>query len=375
MAAVHQGAYLCAPMSRPKAALLEIYDSHEVNLYSQLRFLQEGGYDVTLIVSEKHRGTVAEFGGGFEVEYVSVTSKKGLKQWRELWQIRRIILERGIERVIFNTAHTNPVRNFCLLPFPKRVKFFGTLHGVNKLEGSFTQKIISRRIPNYFLLADYMLEKAMKVPHAGLRFSVFYPIFHPSFDWTFQEVKRPGQLWIAIPGSVEYKRRDYLSLVKAFAALDEKPDVRFFLLGNGNHPHGNGAALREEIKAAGLEDYFVFFDGYVPDEVLHAYVKNSDAIMPLIHPVNADMEKYLENQISGSFHLGFAYKKPLLMHKYFGRYQDFRETSLFYSLDELALFMNGLPAELSSFDTAQRFSNPKWSLDFQAKQYCSFLEA
>lgn len=360
-------------MSRSKAALIEIYDSHEVNLYSQLRFLQEGGYDVTLIVSEKHRKTVAAYDGKFSLEYVSVTAKKGLALWRELWRIRQIILDRGISTVVFNTAHTNPVRNFCLLPFPKRIKFFGTLHGVNKLEGSFTQKVISRRIPNYFLLADYMLEKALRVPHAGLRFSVFYPIFHPPFRETAIEEKKQGELWIAIPGSVEFKRRDYLSLIDAFAALPEKPDVRFFLLGNGEHAAGNGRELQQRVQEAGLQDHFVFFKGYVPDDLLHTYVRNCDAIMPLIHPINADMEKYLENQISGAFHLAFAYRKPLLMHEYFRRYADFRETALFYSLEAYGDFLQKMPAEISSFNIPERYANPKWTLEFQSRNYCAFL--
>lgn len=362
-------------MSQPKAALLEIYDSHEVNLYSQLRFLQRGGYEVMLIVSEKHRQTVEAYdGGGFHIEYVSVTSRKGLAQWKELWRIRQIILHHGIKTVIFNTAHTNPVRNFCLLPFPGDIQFFGTLHGVNKLEGSFTQKLISRRIPSYFLLADYMLEKAMKVPHNGLRFSVFYPIFHPPFKDVAMEHRKPGELWIAIPGSVEYKRRDYLSLVKAFAALPERPAVRFFLLGNGTHPAGNGADLKRRIDQAGLQDHFIFFNGYVPDAVLHTYLRHCDAVIPLIHPINADMEKYLENQISGSFHLAFAYKKPLLMHHYFSRYEDFRETSLFYNLEDLTGFLQSLSLSLAGFDHSG-YNNPKWTFEYQAANYCAFLKS
>jgi glycosyltransferase involved in cell wall biosynthesis len=360
-------------MSQPKAALLEIYDSHEVNIYSQLRFLQEGGYDVTLIVSERHRNTVRTFGGGFSVEYVSVTSKGGLAQWQELWRIRQMIISRGITTVIFNTAHTNPVRNFCLLPFPGNIKFFGTLHGVNKLEGSLTQKIISRRIPNYYLLADYMLEKAMKMPHKGLLFSVFYPIFQPHFAAANIEPKGSDEYWIAIPGSVEYKRRDYLSLLNAFAALATKPAVRFLLLGNGDHPHGNGPELRQKIADLGLQKHFLFFNGYVDDAVLHSYLQHCDAVMPLIHPINADMEKYLENQISGSFHRAFTYRKPLLMHEYFSRYQDFRETALFYSLEGLQSFLDGLEGALSSFNNEERYANSKWTLNYQAKNYCAFL--
>lgn len=360
-------------MSKPQAALLEIYDSHDVNLYSQLRFLHEGGYDTTLIVSEAHRNQVAAYGLKQETLFVRVTDKKGLALWKELWRIRAMLLERNIEIVIFNTAHSNPVRNFCLLPFPKGIRFYGTLHGVNKLQGSFTQKLISRRIPNYYLLMDYMLEKAMKVPHDGLRFGVYYPIFHPRFKEAAIPARPAGQLWIAIPGSVEYKRRDYLSLLQPFASLEQKPDVRFLLLGNGHHPHGNGAELRQRIQDLGLVDYFVFFDGFVPNEVLHTYVRHCDAVMPLIHPGNADMEKYLENQISGSFHLAFAYRKPLLLHEYYQRYQDFRETGLFYSLEDLTDFLKELPSAIASFDY-KRYDNPKWTLAYQSAQYCALLE-
>jgi hypothetical protein len=358
----------------PKAALLEIYDSHDVNLYSQLLFLQKGGYETTLIVSEAHREQVAGYGLDHETLFCRVTDKKGLALWNELRRIRRLILDRGIDTVIFNTAHSNPVRNFCLLPFPPHIKFYGTLHGVNKLAGSLTQKIISRRIPNYYLLMDYMLEKALKTPHNGLKFSVFYPIFHPKLEEAPVPEKKAGHIWIAIPGSVEYKRRDYLSLLEAFAAVRNKPALRFFLLGNGYHPHGNGADLKKRIDELGLGEYFVFFNGFVPDEVLHTCLKHSEAVMPLIHPINADMKKYLENQISGSFHRAFGYRKPLLLHDYYRRYQDFRETGIFYNLDNLSDFLQRLPKELAAFGE-ERYGNPKWSLDFQAKAYCAFLES
>jgi glycosyltransferase involved in cell wall biosynthesis len=359
-------------MPKPKAALLEIYDSHDVNLYSQLQFLKNGGFETTFIVSEAHRKQVSDFQHEQETIYVHVTKKKGIDQWKELWRIRTMILERGITHVIFNTAHSNPVRNFCLLPFPKEVRFFGTLHGVNKLEGSLTQRIISRKIHNYYLLMDYMLEKAMKMPHAGLNFAVFYPIFHPPFAPAAIAEKKENEIWIAIPGAVEYKRRDYLSLLEPFAALENKPDVRFLLLGNGYHKHGNGQELQERIKSLGIENYFVFFDGFVPNEVLHAYVKACDAVMPLIHPINADMEKYLENQISGSFHLAFAYKKPLLLHKYYERYQDFRETGIFYDLEGLTEFLDRLPKKLYAFGP-DRYDNPKWTMEYQSEQYCSLF--
>lgn len=362
-------------MSTParKAALLEIYDSHDVNLYSQLLFLKKGGYETTLICSQGLKREVADYKLGQETVFVNCTGKTGLALLQELWRIRNEIVRRGITKVILNTAHSTPVRNLCLLPFPSSVRFYGTLHGVNKLQGSFTQKIISRRLGKYFLLSDYMLQKALKVPHGSLAFEVYYPIFHPPFPVTTVEQKPAGTVWIGIPGSVEYKRRDYESLVPRFAAIKEKPPVRFLVLGNGNHPHGNGAQLKELVKAHGVEPYFFFFDGFVPNDIFHAYLQQCDALMPLIHPINADMEKYLENQISGTFNIAFAYRKPLLMHEYYERYEDFTENGIFYNLDNLTEVLANIKTLLTQH-SAQRYQNPKWTLDYQADHYNRFLE-
>jgi len=359
-------------MSVKKAALIEIYDSHDVNLYSQLLFLTRSGYEVTLICSERIKDQIKDYDAGQETIYVNCTTKKGLALWKELWKIRSIILARGIQTVIFNTAHSNPVRNFCLLPFPHYIRFYGTLHGVNKLTGSLTQKIISRRINSYYLLSDYMMEKAKQVPHEGLRFGIFYPIFHPHFRDVQIREKPEGTVWIAIPGAVEYKRRDYLTLIEHLARLKVKPRIQFLLLGNGDHPHGNGPEVRQRVKELELEDYFLFFSGFMENAVFHKYIKQSDAIIPLIHPINKDMEKYLENQISGSFHLAFGYKKPLLMHEWYQRYDDFMETSIFYTMDNLGQVLTDLPKLLN--EPVDRFSNPKWTLEAQTSSYLRLLE-
>ncbi len=361
-----------APMPKPKCALIEIYHSHDVNLYSQILFLKGLGYDVTLIVGKGLRSQVWNIREEAEIHFVDINDKTGLRLWRALWDLRRLLIKGRFTKVIFNTAHSNPVRNFCLLPFPKWMRFYGTLHGVNKLIGSGTQRIISRRIPNYYVLMDYMLQKAEQVSGNKLRLGVYYPIFHPEYADVLLPQKEAGMLWVAIPGAVEYKRRDYLTLLDALSKLPSKVPIHFFLLGNGQHAHGSGNNLKMRINKLGLQDYFTFFNSFVPNEVLHSYVRNCDAVMPLIHPINRDMEKYLENQISGSFHLAFAYRKPLLMHDYYERYEDFRETSLFYSLESLPHFLADLPAALGRL--GDLYASPKWTLDFQTKSYGALLE-
>lgn len=358
--------------SRKKAALVEIYDSHDVNLYAQLAFLKAGGYETTLICSQNLANEVKDYDTGQENVFVACTGKKGLALLSALWAVRNEIVNRGISIVIFNTAHSTPIRNLCLMPFPKRTRFFGTLHGVNKLQGSISQKIISRRLGKYFLLSDYMLQKALSMPHGKLQFSVFYPIFHPAFPLTAVAEKPDGELWIGIPGAVEYKRRDYDALVRNFAKLEKKPRVRFLILGNGSHPHGNGASLKELIASYGLQEYFLFYDGFVPNDIFHAYLQQCDALMPLIHPINADMEKYLENQISGTFNIAFAYRKPLLMHEYYNRYEDFRENGVFYNLDNMSAVIAGIKELLAAASTG-RYQNIKWTFDYQALHYNQFL--
>ncbi|HTN45021.1 MAG TPA: hypothetical protein VL098_01650 [Flavipsychrobacter sp.] len=360
-------------LQRPKAALIELYDSHDVNLYSQLAFLKHGGYDTTLIVSKHQRQQVSHYNLEERIFFTSCTGKKGLLLLLELRRIRNLIVKEKFDVVIFNTAHGSTIRTLCLMHFPESIRFAGTLHGVNKLAGSGTQKMISSRVRKYFLLSFYMREKAMKMPHGDLKFEVFYPMFHPRFHDVEIHKKEAGALWIGVPGAVEYKRRDYETLLHHFAALKEKPNLKFVILGNGNHAEGNGAQVQQTVKELGIADHFIFFNKFVTNDLFHKYVQACDAILPLIHPINADMEKYLENQISGSFHLAYSYKLPLLMHDFFSRYkEDFKDNSIFYSLENMGEMLAALPVTLINKER-DFYTEDKWTFEYQAERYLSFL--
>jgi hypothetical protein len=179
-------------------------------------------------------------------------------------------------------------------------------------------------------------------------------------------------MWICIPGAVEYKRRDYLPLLENFAALPQKPNIRFVILGNGYHKEGNGKELQERVQQLGIAHHFIFFNQFVSNDVFHKYVKNSDAVLPLIHPVNADMGKYLENQISGSFHLAYSYKLPLIMHDYFSKYEEFANNSIFYNLETMQEMLQNLPRQLQA-ESVNYYQGEQWSFAFQAKRYLAFL--
>src|SRR5690606_6018145 len=110
---------------------------------------------------------------------------------------------------------------------------YGVLHGINKLKGSFTQKKINRKIKNYFLLNDYVLDNLKKTSYpSDLRFETYYPIDFPDFPNPPDINKNDREFWIGIPGQVEYKRRDYEGLVNAVSKITCKKSIRFLLLGD-----------------------------------------------------------------------------------------------------------------------------------------------
>lgn len=359
-------------MNQRKAALIELDNSHDECLYSQLLFLQHAGYETTLICSDKLQMQVADFGGISKQLFFNTTGVSEFRKIQTLWQIRKTIINQGIKMVIFNSAHGQYVRNLLWMPFPSDIRFAGTMHGINKLRPSATQLAISLRMPKYFLLNDFLLDNLKLVPHKGLRFASYYPIFFPDFN--DNTVKKPAdEYWIAVPGQVENERRDYERLIKAFATLQPKPNFRFLLLGKSDHPAGDGPALRALCASLGVADHFRFWEGFLDNRLFHAYIKVSDVVMPLIHPGNAGFEKYRTNQITGGYNLAFAYKKPLLMLDMFRQYADFRENAVFYELSGLADALATLP-EHTQVISREGYKQAKWTFEAQSQRYVHFLE-
>jgi hypothetical protein len=356
-----------------KAALIEIAGSHNETLYSQLLYLKHHNYHTTLICSANLKEHVQGMDCADETVYFGFDSGHQEQERKQTKELHKYLTDNKIDTIILNTAHGRTIRNFLLYRFPKGTVIAGTLHGINKLRGSLTQKIISWRMGRYYLLNDYLKENLYMVPHKGLRFEVFYPMFFQQLPYAPAVVKPQDEIWIGVPGSVEFKRRDYMTLVEVLAKMPVKPNYKFLLLGDGDHPHGNFKELKAAIEAAGLLSYFKFWHGYLGNAEFHAYIQQCDAMMPLIHPINDDLKKYLNDQISGSYNLAFAYKKPLLMHRYFEKYADFKENAIFYSLDTLDICLMNFTQEVEERQ-GQFYQHPKWTLEYQAEQYVRLLQ-
>lgn len=355
-----------------RAALIELGGSHDECLYSQLLFLKDGGYQITLICAEELRGQAANYNTGEEQIFYNINKAGEWEKFKILLGIRKDIISRGINTVIFNSAHGRQIRNLCMMPYPKGTKIYGTMHGINKLIKSATQKLISSRLSGYYLLNDYLIDNLKLVPQPQMSFKSYYPIFFPQYR---EEaiIKPEGELWITIPGQVEQHRRDYETLIRAVASARNLINTQFLFLGRSDGKNADGIALKELCRELGVAAQFKFWDGFVANETFHSYLKQSDIIMPLIHPGNDGYEKYLKYQISGSYNLAFAYTKPLLMLEVFNYYQDFQENAVFYTLDNLSQKLMHLRGSIQDLQ-AKMYQQPKWSFESQCSNYLSMLQ-
>jgi hypothetical protein len=363
--------HTCYTLART-ALLIELGGSHDETLYTQLRFLKHAGYYTILACDPKVFKKVRDY-DCVDLLWECRVGRGFLSDWKAILDLRSQAIEAGVTAVIFNTAQNELVRNLCLLPFPKTVRIAGVLHNLRKLEGSFTQRVISRRIKHYYLLAHYLKDLVPARVRKNFWFEAFYPMYFKKYESLPATSKPADEVWVGIPGAVEYSRRDYEGIARALAQLEHKPNICFLLLGNAFHPQGNGPQFSALIKELGVENHFRLWNHYVDNPEFHAYVQSCDALMMAIHPANADYEDYIKRQITGAWNLAFAYQKPLLLEAGFSKLKDFIDTGIFYSIAELPAFLQKLP-ELLSSQPNEPFLGPDWSFEVQAKRYTQFLE-
>ncbi len=353
-----QAPSMTAPL---KIALLELCGFHDECLYSQVRFIKEhGDHDLHLFATERIKDRVQHF-PGLDSSYFFPNEKLSLSQL--LWLRRRLISE-GFHKVVINSASGKNVRNFLLLPYPERLEFVGVIHDIQRLRKSFDQRLISRRIKKYFVLNDYLLH-----PCSRYRLGSFYPIFFPPVE-SQACPKREGELWVTIPGRIEARRRDYDLLFRTLKAHPVAKSTKFILLGGGSEKHGVGHEVRLRIEEMGLLDQFVMWENFVPVPTFHSYLAHSDYIMPLVSLQRNEGLRY-NQQITGAFNLGIAYKIPFLMDSHFETFEDFRPNSVFYNEADLGEVLQNLTAPAPG----RYYQEAKWSFEAQQERYWKLLQA
>ena len=346
-----------------KIALLEIGTSHDECLYAQVAYLKSRpNCRLTIYCSPIIAERIADWADPSEIQLLK--QKLG---WADFYRLYKHLKNGGFNKVIFNTGQGPHIRKLLLFPFPKSIEFISSIHNINRLETSRSQKAISRKVKKYFVLNDYLLKRLEERNYPDLHFSSYYAILYPSYP-LLELDKKEEEVWIVIPGQVENQRRDYPALIKALSQNKPPKNIRFILLGASKHAHGDGAALQQEISAAGLEENFVLWSSFIDMDTFYSYIQMADFIMPLIHAQHSSGATY-QNQVSGSYNLAFAFKKCLLMDHAYADIPDFKDSAQFYDPAHL----DALLPSLAKVQSKDYYRLDKWSFYYQAANYWDFI--
>lgn len=257
--------------------------------------------------------------------------EKTLERFRFLIQLKKQLKALGIRKVLFNTATGSLVRDFLLIS-GKSFSYTGVLHDGEKLKGSLSQATISRWIKHYIVLSDHIKQNIAKF--SSLKTEAIYPIYFPS---TLTSIpKNSTGFRVVIPGQLELARRDYPTLINALKGHSLPSDFKLIFLGKSKHVQGSRAEVDAMLNEAGISAHAQLFDEFVDDQTFYSELRQADVILPLVHPGAGHYDSYFRYQVTGSWNLAFGFQVPLLMHRSFEGYPIFRETSLFYSREELA---------------------------------------
>jgi len=309
-------------------ALVEIGGSHDECLLTQIHALKEAGCRVLLACTQELR----ERNPHFEqwIDNYCIVDLLGPKR-KERKEMRRLLCwmkTEGVSRAVLNTAQGGAIRKLCVMALFSPIEFTGILHTTRKLQGSFTQKIIHRKIKKYFFLSEYLLSQ-VQAPKGG-KLDYFYPI-------VFQE-QLPKQihqgLKIAIIGGVERRRKDIDGFCTWLEELDER--IQFTFLGYSNPTHPDVLFLEEKLKVLGKTGQVQLFHHFVDHPTFNEHLAESDWILPLVHPDTPSADQYFKNQISGAMTVAFAYQIPLLIHESYANITEMQAAACYYSLENFA---------------------------------------
>lgn len=347
-----------------KIAIVELSESHEECIFSQVAFLADAGHEVTLIIHpkidvENYKHLVKQT-VHYNFKDVSIFQAWSL-------QIKLVNYLKTFDKVIFNTASSSKsLRNVVLLMNVYQTECIGVIHHVKKLNKSFTQKVISTKIKKYFTLSD-ALKNNIRLTNKRLKLESFYPIFFPSTEKT-NPVKGEDDVWICIPGSVLFDRRDYHFLLEHLTKIEIPNNLKFVILGNCNTQ--NGLELKEHLKKHQLLDSFIIFEKFIPNAVFYSYLEHADFIMPLIRQQD---KNYIDSKISGAFNLAFGFKKPLLFHEFYNTLPDLKTNGISYNTTNFNSVLSAMANK--TVEIPPLYTDKKWSFAYQQHRYINFINS
>jgi len=347
-----------------KVVIIEIGGSHDECLYTQLIALEKNGVQVTLIVNEEisHRNQHFE---EFCSEIIVIDSRR-LKDHKRatiksIWKkIKRI----NPTKVVLNTAQGKEIKTLCFLAIFSKIEFVGVLHTTRKLEGSFTQKLISLKIKKYLFLSEFLMEKVKSKSKAKL--GCFYPIDFYKTSINNEELINKQ---ITIIGGVETRRKDLQGFIWLASQLKDQ-NLKYVFLGKSDPKSEVMHEFIFDLQRNGLLDKVQFYDSFVSHQLFNEQLQKSMFILPLVHPETPSSEQYFNNQISGAMTVSFGYSTPMLIHEAYQNIEEMNDASFYYNFDNFAEMVEQAMAEL---DLKRSTMKTSYNAVLEQNKYANFV--
>jgi len=353
--------------------IIELANSHDECIYSQVLFLIKGNHKVSMLLSSHAFENTKSFHHlcqHVEKRELENTFSGHQKQIKE---IKSLSKSWGVDTLVFNTAQGSFVRDFCIFSLFFSKKVLGILHSIKKLDSSFTQKFISLKIRNYFLLSDILRSKIAKDKQKHV--DVFYPLF---FDYSKSlEPFDQDTFNIVLSGGVESRRKDLDGFIELFKKNEVPSHWNIIFAGKSDPKSEIFLKLDHFVKEHDLSEQFSFYHDFIPTETFFEIISTAHVILPLIHPNTPSHDEYMKRQISGAFNLAYGFRVPLMIHEKFSNYEEFIISAFFYSLETLVDKLKEIDGNRSlltekrkSIETHEMFSFEK-----QQKNYLNVIES
>lgn len=298
-------------MTRRRTAIVEFNTWHGECLTPQIAYLKANGDDVTLICPKKTTTAIAPrvLDG---VELVTCDEKKSVAN---VWRVWRTLWRGGFDAIVLNTAQGSECLKLSLLPKPRNTAIVGTIHNLKKLTSSTGQRLVNRMLDGILVIAPYLIPH---VPQIGKPTGYYSPLKGAPLAST--PLEKGTDTWLVVPGSIEFKRRNFKTLIDIATATRGLP-IKYVILGNSTK--ADGPELKRMVSDAGLDEAFVFFDGFVDAVTFDAYVSAADYLLPLIDDKLPNGADYLTRKTSGTFSLSARFGKTMLCDKFLTPMADF----------------------------------------------------
>lgn len=353
-------------MTKAQVALVELGASHDECMHFQINALYEAKIPFVIIAHQAVLNRNLHW-NSFAVACIPLTvNGSAIGDVMKMFHLKKLLKQFQVDRVVFNTAQGGNIRNLAWI-LPRSLKCFGLIHTIRKFYDSKTQRVIDRFIRGYAVLGDDLKQR---IPTNDFpKQTSLYALELPPVE-AIDLVKPANEVWLAITGGVENRRKDLSGL---FQLMEQAPQSKWIFLGKTNRELTDVQAFLAELSKRGLEDRVVLFEEFVSNEVFYAYLKQSDFLIPLIHPETESAKEYISNQISGAFSLSFSLGIPLLMHELYQTERDLRLASFFYSLTTFNQSLQLAIAERAS-KIELILNEPKWNIHEQRQRFLTWIE-